>query len=174
MILIHKSSGTARQLASSICCLYCVLQRSCPGSWAWCRWKLGPASQAKLQDLTVDTVQVRLLHSTEVATVKAELKAKKGDLLQTMISMPDYSLKVPPPCPCLTNGRYPKCSCVIVMGYGCLGPSCPYFTKAGCPQDSCVKGPLSSRHMLVQALAGAVPVLIAAQAAQAICQPGWR
>lgn len=38
-------------------------------------------------------VQARLLHSTEVAGYKAELKAKKGGLLQTMVLMPDYSLK---------------------------------------------------------------------------------
>ena len=41
-------------------------------------------------------MQVRLLHSTEVATVKAEMKAKKGDLLQSMVMMPDYSFKVRP------------------------------------------------------------------------------
>ena len=40
--------------------------------------------------------QVQLLHSTEVATVKAEMKAKKGDLLQSMVMMPDYSFKARP------------------------------------------------------------------------------
>ena len=49
-------------------------------------------------------LQARLLHSTELAGYKAEIKAKKGDLLQTMVLMPDYSLKVgatPATCLCV-------------------------------------------------------------------------
>ena len=79
-------------------------------------------------------VQVRLLHSTEVATVKTEMKAKKGDLLQTMVMMPDYSLKVEPsfpgrhnpalaqptqarlPCSCYTNTACSTQRCVYSHG----------------------------------------------------------
>lgn len=43
---------------------------------------------------------VRILHTAEVAAVKAELKSKRGLLLQTMREMPDYSFKVRPAAGC--------------------------------------------------------------------------
>jgi len=36
---------------------------------------------------------VRLLHGREVANLKAELRAKKAEMLQTMAGIPDHSFK---------------------------------------------------------------------------------
>ena len=49
-------------------------------------------------DVTGDYVcalrqQVRLLHGREVANLKAELRAKKAEMLQTMAGIPDHSFK---------------------------------------------------------------------------------
>ena len=41
-----------------------------------------------------DKGMVMLLHARETATTKADLKAKKGDLLRSLTEMPDYSFQV--------------------------------------------------------------------------------
>lgn len=41
-----------------------------------------------------DTTLVRVLHMSEVAAAKADMKAKRGQLLQTMKELPDYTFKV--------------------------------------------------------------------------------
>lgn len=38
-------------------------------------------------------VQVKLLHGREVTAMKAELKAKKAEMLKTMAGIPDHSFK---------------------------------------------------------------------------------
>ena len=36
------------------------------------------------------------LHSAELAAIKADMKAKRGQLLQTMVELPNYNFKVAP------------------------------------------------------------------------------
>ena len=41
-----------------------------------------------------DRSMVRILHGSDLARLKAELKAKKGDMLETMRGMPYASFRV--------------------------------------------------------------------------------
>lgn len=54
---------------------------------------------------------MRLLHGREVADLKAALKAKKAEMLQTMTGIPDHSFKARAPCgPSVVSGSDPRMS----------------------------------------------------------------
>ncbi len=61
-------------------------------------------------------VQVRLLHGQEVADLKAALKAKKAEMLQTMTGIPDHSFKARAPSdPSVVLGNDPRMSTSTVL-----------------------------------------------------------